>query len=55
MRYKNTSDQDLALPDFGIVKAGEVLVTDKVLNNPNFVEVQEDSEVEEKESIETED
>lgn len=33
---KNVSDQDLAIPDFGIIKAGETADVADEFNNPNF-------------------
>lgn len=33
---KNISDQDLSIPEFGIIKAGENASVPDEFNNPNF-------------------
>jgi len=39
MKYKNTSDQDLEIPNVGIVKAGEVIESEVEINNANLEKV----------------
>ena len=41
-KYKNITDQDLTLPEIGEVKAGEVIETEKEINNQNFEIVAEE-------------
>ena len=41
MKYKNISDKELALIGVGIIKPDEVFKTDKDINNPNFIKVDE--------------
>ncbi len=38
MKYKNITDQDLTIPEIGLVRAGEVVETQKVISNDNFQE-----------------
>lgn len=38
-KYKNISDQDLTIPNIGIVKSGEVVETEFEINNQNLEEV----------------
>ncbi len=33
---KNISDQDLSIPQFGVIKAGETATVSDEFNNPNF-------------------
>lgn len=35
-KYKNISDNDLMIPNFGLVKAGATIVTDEEIENPNL-------------------
>jgi hypothetical protein len=39
MKFKNTTNQDLNIPDVGIVKAGEIREMPDGFHNANFVEV----------------
>lgn len=38
-KVKNISDQDLAIPNVGIAKAGEIISVGDDFHNANFVEV----------------
>lgn len=40
-RYKNISEQEQMIIGVGVVKAGEVIESDTVIENPNFVLVPE--------------
>lgn len=41
MKFKNISDQDLSIPDVGIVKAGEVAELPESFHNANFQRVEQ--------------
>ena len=45
MKYQNITKQDLAIPNVGIVKAGEVKEMPKGFNNANFKLVKKEKEV----------
>lgn len=47
--YKNTTKQDIALIGIGVVKAGETIETDQVIENPNFKLVEVDKSKSKKE------
>lgn len=38
-KYKNITNQDLYIPNIGLVKAGEVIETKLEINNSNFEKV----------------
>jgi len=38
-KYKNITNQDLYLPNIGLVKAGEIVETEISINNANFQKV----------------
>lgn len=41
MEYKNTTNKDLVLIGYGLVKAGETIKTKNKINNANFKEISE--------------
>lgn len=52
---KNISDQELAIPNVGVVGAGQTIEVDGDFNNANFVEVKKGKEKEvESDKTETE-
>ncbi len=44
MEYKNTTNKDLVLIGYGLVKAGETIKTKNKINNANFKEISEKKE-----------
>jgi len=42
MKYKNISNRDLAIPNLGVVKAGETFESKDEIKNRNFEEVKEE-------------
>jgi len=42
MKFKNITNQDLSIPDIGIVKAGEIKEMPEGFNNANFEKVKEE-------------
>ena len=36
LKYKNISDQEQTIIGLGVIKAGEIVETDIVIENPNF-------------------
>jgi len=42
-KYKNVTDNELTIPNVGVVKAGEFITTDEPIENPNLeLEVKEE-------------
>ncbi len=44
-KYKNISQKSLVLIGIGLVKPDEVITTNKDINNPNFIEIDDKVEI----------
>lgn len=49
MKYKNISQNDLMVPNVGIIKAGETIETNIEINNVNFKKIVEEKVVKKEE------
>ena len=43
--YLYTGETEISLTEFGIVKPGDTIKTDKVINHPHFEEIKEEKKV----------
>lgn len=53
MKYKNISQNDLMVPNVGLIKAGETIETNIEINNVNFKKIVEEKVVKKEEELKT--